>query len=85
MGGGGDRWGRGDSLGVWDGNAINLGCDDPCITINVIKLIELKKKRDSLWELSDNPLFCSLGSWDSRGAGIAPRSAQCVLKGRMNK
>ena len=35
-------WG-GDGLGVWGANAIKLGCDDPCATINVIKLIELKK------------------------------------------
>ena len=28
----------GDALGVWDGNAIKLGCDDHCTTINVIKL-----------------------------------------------
>ena len=32
--------GEGDGLGVWDGNAINLGCDDYCTTINVIKFIE---------------------------------------------
>ena len=32
-----------DGLGVWGGNAIKLGCDDPCIIINVIKFIELKK------------------------------------------
>ena len=30
----------GDALGVWDGNAIKLGCDDHCATINVIKFIE---------------------------------------------
>ena len=33
-------WGVGDVLGVWDGNAIKLGCDDCCTTINVIKFIE---------------------------------------------
>ena len=39
----GDRLGDGgDGLGVWDGNAIELGCDDCCTTINVIKFIELK-------------------------------------------
>ena len=32
-----------DGLGVWDGNAIKLGCDDHCTTINVIKFTELKK------------------------------------------
>ena len=33
----GDRLGdRRDDLGVWDGNAIKLGCDDHCTTINVI-------------------------------------------------
>lgn len=30
-------------MGVWDGNAIKLGCDDHCATINVIKFIRLKK------------------------------------------
>ena len=35
----------GDALGVWDGNAIKLGCDDHCTTINVIKFTELKKKK----------------------------------------
>ena len=33
-------WRSGDGLGVWDGNAIKLGCDDHCTTINVIKFIE---------------------------------------------
>ena len=28
--------GWGDGLGVWDRNAIKLGCDDCCTTINVI-------------------------------------------------
>ena len=31
--------GWGDALGVWDGNAIKYGCDDCCITINVIQFI----------------------------------------------
>ena len=39
--------GRGDGLRVWNGNAIKLGCDDPCTTINGIKFIELKKKKAS--------------------------------------
>ena len=30
----------GDVLGIWDGNAIKLGCDDRCTTINVIKFME---------------------------------------------
>ena len=38
-------WAEGDELGVWDGNAIKLGCDDRCTTINVIKFIELKKQK----------------------------------------
>ena len=29
-----------NALGVWDGNAIKLGCNDGCTTINIIKLIE---------------------------------------------
>ena len=32
----------GSGLGVWDGNAIKLGCDDYCTTINVIKLSNKK-------------------------------------------
>ena len=32
-------WGGGWA-GVWDENAIKLGCDDCCTTINVIKFIE---------------------------------------------
>ena len=31
--------GWGGVMGVWDGNAIKLGCDDDCTTINVIKFI----------------------------------------------
>ena len=34
----------GDGLGVWDGNALKLGCDDRRTTREVIKFIELKKK-----------------------------------------
>ena len=37
-------WGWGDMLGVWDGNAIKLGCDDPCTTINVINSLSNNKK-----------------------------------------
>ena len=33
----------GDGLGVWDGSAIKLGCDDHCTTINTIQFIELKR------------------------------------------
>ena len=33
-------WGVGAVPRVWDENAIKLGCDDHCTTINVIKLIE---------------------------------------------
>ena len=32
--------GWGDAMGVWDGNAIKSGCDDPCTTTNVIKFFE---------------------------------------------
>ena len=32
-------------LGIWDGNAIKLGCDDHCTTISVKKFIELKYKK----------------------------------------
>ena len=30
----------GNALWVWDGNAIKMGCDDHCITVNVIKSME---------------------------------------------
>ena len=30
----------GDVPGVWDENAIKLGCDDYCTTISVIKFID---------------------------------------------
>ena len=36
-----------DGLGIRDGNAIILGCDDHCTTINVIKFIELKSQAGS--------------------------------------
>ena len=40
----GDVLGGGkDGMGIGGGNAIKLGCDDHCTTINVIKFIELKK------------------------------------------
>ena len=29
-----------DVPGIWDGNAIKLGCDDCCTAVNVIKFIE---------------------------------------------
>ena len=35
-----DRLGWGDGLGVCNGNAIKLYCDDHCTTINVIKFIK---------------------------------------------
>ena len=41
-------WG-GNALGVWDGNAIKLGCDDHCTTINVINsLSNIKKLRPAI-------------------------------------
>ena len=30
----------GNALGVWDGSAIKLSCDDHCTTVSVIKFIE---------------------------------------------
>ena len=36
------RWG--DLLGIWDGSAIKLGCDDHCTTINVINSLSNLKK-----------------------------------------
>ena len=40
----------GDRLGVWDGNAIKLGCDDNCITTNVINSLSniLKKDKEKI-------------------------------------
>ena len=35
--------GWGNALGLWDGNAIKLGCDDHCTTINVINSLSNKK------------------------------------------
>ena len=32
--------GSGSCTGVWNVNAIKLGCDDHCTTINVVKFIE---------------------------------------------
>jgi len=43
--------GCGDTLRVWDGNAIKFGCHDYCTTIHVIKFIEKKKKKESAWKL----------------------------------
>ena len=40
-----DRLEGRDGLGVWDGNAVKLGCDDHCTTINIMKFIELKAKK----------------------------------------
>ena len=37
-----------DGMGIQDGNAIKLGCDDDCTTINVIKLIEFSKSKLSM-------------------------------------
>ena len=38
-------WGLGDALGVWDGNTIQLDCDDHCTTINVINSLSNKKRK----------------------------------------
>ena len=37
----------GDGLGVWDGNAMTLGCHDCCTTISVVKFIEKKRLRET--------------------------------------
>ena len=55
----------------WDGNAIKLCCDDHYTTTNLIKLIELRKKKSHpcLGELSEVINF--LGSealWSGRPA-----------------
>ena len=33
----------GNELGVWDGNAVKLGCDDQCTTTCIIKFIKKTK------------------------------------------
>ena len=38
--------GVGDVLGLWDGNAIKLDCDDHCTTVNVINLLSNKTKQN---------------------------------------
>ena len=46
----------GGALGIWDGNALKLGCDDHCTTINVIKFIELKKRPMLLMNIEEKNL-----------------------------
>ena len=45
---------KGDRLGVggWagGGNALKLGCDDHCTTINVIKFTEFREKKDQVFK-----------------------------------
>ena len=43
--------GEGDGLGVWDGNAVKLGCDDGCTTINIIKFTEFKINKKAAGQL----------------------------------
>ena len=39
----------GGVLGIWDGNAIKLGCDDHCTTTNVINsLIKTKQNKTKI-------------------------------------
>ena len=35
--------GRGDVLGLWDGNPVKLDCDDHCTTTDVINSLSNKK------------------------------------------
>ena len=58
-------WG---GLGVWDGNAIKLGCDDHCTTINVINLLSNKENVQSHRHGSDPEL---LWLW-CRSAAVSP-------------
>ena len=67
----GDRMGgRGDGLGVWDGNAIKLDCDDCCTTINVIKFTELKKTK-SMEFLQDEEFWGGM-------VVTAPQQCECA-------
>ena len=60
----GGRWG--DMLGLWDGNPINLGCDDHCTTINVIKSLSNEKRNNNnnmainIWYIN---LICLYGNY----------------------
>ena len=56
----GDRQWRGNGLGVWDGNAVKLGCDDCCTTINKIHWVKSpppKKKSTPSLLVESNPLL----------------------------
>ena len=61
-----------DGLGVWDGNPVKLGCDDCCTTINVIKYVQLKKKKNRLLTCPIIPLITSC------------RSTKCCHKGSVS-
>ena len=59
--------GWGDGLGVWDGNAIKLGCDDHCTTINVMNSLNNKKKNGIIIERASSwltfPIYKFLVMW----------------------
>ena len=44
-------WGVEGCAGVWDGNAIKLGCDDHCATINVINSLSNKNNKQFFIDL----------------------------------
>ena len=46
-----------NGLGIWDGNAIKLGCDDDDTMINIIKLSLKKKKIQVREECRQNDYF----------------------------
>ena len=82
----GDRLGGGkDGEGVGDGNVVNLGCDDSCKTIKIIKFIGLKKWR--LSHLCKVELRAEPGpsnSWIPRlvwGRGQHRQAGSCCLTG----
>ena len=56
-------------MGVWEGNAIKVGCDDSCTTINVIKLILKKKKKKKKRNSYSSDLPPSLGTSICGGCG----------------
>ena len=61
------KWGRlgGDVLGVWDENAIKLGCDDHCTTINLMQLI--KKDSGKLFEkVNQQPFILEKITWEKK-------------------